>query len=88
MVVFLDLAWLYRPEPGHLRTGQLCLWASWHNYTYTCLALMRARSTGEFTSLGRCNWAPARVVLPIFALEAPPGLGEGGGHLNVKTIIN
>ena len=26
MIVFLDLAWLYCPEPGHLRTGQLCPW--------------------------------------------------------------
>ena len=24
MIFFLDLAWLSRPEPGHLRSGQLC----------------------------------------------------------------
>ena len=38
-------------------------------------------------SLGRYNWAPAMTVSPIFALEAPPNLGEGSPHLNWKTVI-
>eukprot|EP00964_Phaeocystis_antarctica_P104681 scaffold69795_cov58-Phaeocystis_antarctica.AAC.2 len=32
---------------------------------------MRARSTDEFTSLGRYNWAPAMVVLPGISVQSP-----------------
>ena len=58
MIVFLDLAWRYRPEPGHLRTGQLC----------KCGRVLNILLYGFL----REQEAPAMTVSPIFALEAPP----------------
>ena len=77
-VVFLDLAWLYRPEPGHLRNRQLCPWACSETFYYmgSCAqksSLMTHESRGiRVRSLSRYNWAPAMIVFCQFLLSRHP----------------
>ena len=69
-------------EPASFASGRV------FNMLFQVALCASAPSSDEFTSLSRYNWAPAMTVLPIFALEAPPSLGEGGAHLNLKTVSN